>query len=289
MTVPWSARGSTLLPGHSCPWPRDETKVAFCGVGRAAEVATSDRAAGQPPAPLTSRPLCPVPSSPASPPQCRIPGTRAVPASLRRRATEHIPRDGAAAPKRAPGPAWWRAGERADARGGLPAPSTPPQVPVPVSSPGGHLGVGDLGGFLGQAAALGGDQVVVLGHVLVRVVQAAGAGPGWGPRGHTGGCSAWLPSARGWATWGQPQRVHRAGSGSTPRPRQPPPKNPDPAVRDFQGGHWADRGHPLGIQALPRPSQSRDGHRDHGVPVPGRGCGGVPTGCRCRSSGRRNS
>lgn len=51
-----------------------------------------------------------------------------------------------------------------------------------------HLGVGDLGGFLCQAAAFRWDQVIVLGaHVLVRVVEAAGAGPGRGPWGGSKG------------------------------------------------------------------------------------------------------
>lgn len=150
-----------------------------------------------------------------------------------------------AVPKSAPGSASRRAEERADAQGGLPAVSTPARVPV--RSPGGHLGVRDLGGFLGQAAALGGDQVVVLGHVLVRVVQAAGAGPGWGPRGQTGRCSACVPSARGWATWGQLQRIHR---GTPFSPANPIPKTLIPLSGAFRG---ADQGHPLGIQALPAP------------------------------------
>lgn len=45
-----------------------------------------------------------------------------------------------------------------------------------------HLWVGDLGGLLGQAAALHRDQVVVLGaHILVWVVEAAWTRPGGGP------------------------------------------------------------------------------------------------------------
>lgn len=49
---------------HSCPaaaarFPGEETKVPFCGVGRAAAVATSDLAAGQSPTPLPSCPRQP--------------------------------------------------------------------------------------------------------------------------------------------------------------------------------------------------------------------------------------
>lgn len=71
---------AALLPGHSCPFLREETKVPFCRVGRATAVATSDRAAGQSPTPLPSRSLSPaalgVPCSAASPAQ----GSGAVPA-----------------------------------------------------------------------------------------------------------------------------------------------------------------------------------------------------------------
>lgn len=58
-----------------------------------------------------------------------------------------------------------------------------------------HLRVGDFRGLLSQAAALGLDEVVVLGDILVRVVQAARAGPGRGPReSEEGGLSGGLPS-----------------------------------------------------------------------------------------------
>lgn len=90
------------LPG--CPWARDETKVAFCGVGRAAGVATSDRAAGQPRAPLPSRPPGSVPSGPGSPPSVTSPALGAE--------------------------------QRADAQPGLPALRSPPRSPcVPRGSP----------------------------------------------------------------------------------------------------------------------------------------------------------
>lgn len=190
-------------------------------------------------------PPWPVPSSPR---RCHIPSTRFGGCASFTPALCHGAAGmlrSSAVPKSAPGSASRRAEERADAQGGLPAVSTPARVPV--RSPGGHLGVRDLGGFLGQAAALGGDQVVVLGHVLVRVVQAAGAGPGWGPRGQTGRCSACVPSARGWATWGQLQRIHR---GTPFSPANPIPKTLIPLSGAFRG---ADQGHPLGIQALPTP------------------------------------
>ena len=53
-----------------------------------------------------------------------------------------------------------------------------------------HLRVRDFRGFLRQAAALGRDDVVVLGDVLVGVLEAARAGPGgrpreWGPGGQS--------------------------------------------------------------------------------------------------------
>lgn len=92
-------------------------------------------------------------------------------------------RTGIAFPKCTAGCAWWWTESRVGAQGGLPALSILswcPCVPHPHVL-GGHLRVGDLGGFLGQAAALGRDQVVVLGHILIRVVEAAGAGPWWGP------------------------------------------------------------------------------------------------------------
>lgn len=157
---------------------------------RALPPATGQRDSPQPPTPLTSRPLWP--RSPRS-------VTSPVPASLR--ATEPrgcccCLRSSAAPPKRAPG----RAEEGLIPREGSRHPPPPPallQVAVPVRSPGGHLRVGDLGGFLGQAAALGRDQVVVLGHVLVRVVQAAGAGPGWGPRGQARGVISVCPLCSG--------------------------------------------------------------------------------------------
>lgn len=61
---------------------------------------------------------------------------------------------------------------------------------------GGYLGVRDLGGLLGQAAALRRDQVVVLGaDVLVGVVEAAGTGPGGRPEGQSAG--GVTPSAAG--------------------------------------------------------------------------------------------
>lgn len=79
VTVPWSPWGSTPLPGHSCPWPRDKTKVAFCGVGKAEDVAISDRAAGQPPAPRGLSPAAlGAPRGVTSPAH----GPGAVPASL---------------------------------------------------------------------------------------------------------------------------------------------------------------------------------------------------------------
>lgn len=211
--MPWSPWGSTLLPGHSCPRPRDKTKVAFCGVGRAEGVATSDRAAGQPPAPNPAD--LPSPVAP-EPPQCHIPC-----ASL-------TPCHGAAGmlllPPELSGSSQTGTGTgrgRADTQGGVPAPSTPPalpQVAVPVRSPGGHLRVGDLGGFLGQAAALGRDQVVVLGHVLVRVVQAAGAGPGWGPRGQARGVISACPLCSG-TTPAHPQAQGTPLSRANPLPK----------------------------------------------------------------------
>ena len=94
--LPWPPRiclpgelpAATLLPGHSCPFLREETKVPFCRVGRAAAVATSDRAAGQSPTPLPSRPLSlaapGAPGSAASPAH----GPGAVPASLWLRAVK---------------------------------------------------------------------------------------------------------------------------------------------------------------------------------------------------------
>lgn len=142
------------------------------------------------------------------------------------------------APKRAPG----GAEERAEAQGGPPAP------PRSLCSPRAHLGVGDLGGFLGQAAALGGDQVVVFGHILVRVVQAAGAGPGWGPGGRAGGCSACVPPLLRPGPLGDKPRAS-TGSGIAPKQCQPPPqKNPNP--REWSLGRSES---PLGVQALPIP------------------------------------
>lgn len=216
---------------------------------------------GTAPSPADLPSPLPCPQQPRQPPQCHIPSTRAggcasfAPAPCHGDAAASKAgwgRSSSAVPKGAPGPASWQAEERADAQGGPPAPSTPPRVPVPVCSPGGHLGVGDLGGFLGQAAALGGDQVVVLGHVLVRVVQAAGAGPGWGPRGQAGGWSACAPFPRGWATWGQPQQTAQGPplSCANPLPRTLIPLSGTPSL---SGGHWADQGHPLRIHALPTP------------------------------------
>lgn len=49
-----------------------------------------------------------------------------------------------------------------------------------------HLRVGDFRGLLGQAAALCLDEVIVLGDILIRVVQAARAGPRRGPTGREG-------------------------------------------------------------------------------------------------------
>lgn len=80
--LPEELPAATLLPGHSCPFLREETKVPFCGIGRAAAVATSDRAAGQSPTPLPSRPL-----SSAALGLGATHGLGAVPASLWLRAT----------------------------------------------------------------------------------------------------------------------------------------------------------------------------------------------------------
>lgn len=114
--------------------------------------------------------------------------------------------------------------ERGEALGGLleasllsPSPSAPPFPRPCAQPPGGYLRVGDLGGLLGQAAALGGDQVVVFGDVLVRIVQAAGAGPRWGPWGQEGG-------AQGRTTSGlcQTPGPPRAITAGCPRPLRDP-------------------------------------------------------------------
>lgn len=244
MTVPWSPWGSTLLPGHSCPRPRDKTKVAFCGVGRAEDVATSDRAAGQPPAPSPADAPSPVPPEPL---QCHISCASLTPA----------PCHGATGmlllpPELSSAQTGTRTGRgRAGVQGGLPAPSTPPaQVAVPVRSPGGHLRVGDLGGFLGQAAALCRDQVVVLGHVLVRVVQAAGTGPGWGPRGQPGGVISVCPLCSGLGRLGTTP-AHPQAQGTPLSSANPLPKTLVPGTF---GGTLGRAG-----------SLSRDPHSPHAV------------------------
>lgn len=163
---------AALLPGHSCPFLREDTKLPFCRVGRAMAVATSDRAAGQSPTLLPSCPLSP--AAPRAPLQCHIPSTQARGCASFTQASCHKTAGDA-------GPASLFPNAPLDPHGGrqsvglMPREGSQPHpscVPCPTSlsppaAPGGHLRVGDLGGFLRQAAALSRDQVIVLGHVLV--------------------------------------------------------------------------------------------------------------------------
>lgn len=82
-----------------------------------------------------------------------------------------------------------------------------------------HLRVRDFRGLLGQAAALCLDEVVVLGDILIRVVQAARAGPGRRPREKAGEAERWPPSE-------QPPQA-RGGHGEAWRPAglQTPPSD----------------------------------------------------------------
>lgn len=101
-------------------------------------------------------------------------------------------------------------------------PSIPPPRPRSPSL-GGHLRVGDLGGLLRQAAALGGDQVVVLGHIFIRVVEAAGAGPRRGPRGEA-------DAQRGSPLGAEPSRPPGQAQGPPQSRAEPSPLTRTPLV-----------------------------------------------------------
>lgn len=126
-----------LLPGG------EDTKVAFCGVGRATAVATSDRAAGQSP---TRRPLAggtvpvPSPAVPTGRGLCQLPAG-AVPRGLGDASTQEGARDRQCRPQTHSGTRVVPGRERGEARGGTPEASllspspSARRFPVPVRSP----------------------------------------------------------------------------------------------------------------------------------------------------------